>query len=100
MDRIAEAIKRVKGYTWIKIPFMPAVEHYVDAADPTALKQVTALINGWGFANEFIRALRPPREWQDRDRRVVHILFAAAVDEEVWRWMNQFMGCEGPADDI
>src|SRR5687767_7207127 len=101
MSRIAQEIEKLKGYTWIKIPYLPAIERYIDTGDPASLKKITPAKgqnNYW--ASSLADALRPPRQWEDEDRRLVHVFKAAGVGEVVWRWLNRQLPQEKPEEDF
>jgi hypothetical protein len=89
MDRIEEALRKLKSSTWIKIPYLPAIESYLDIGDPAALKKITPYGQRGSFwGHTLAEALRPPNKW------------AAEMDEYLWRWVGEQIGQEKPSDDF
>src|SRR5688500_9212236 len=96
MRRIAKANEQVKGYTWLKIP-VPLIEQYVDRGDPATLKKIASQAQTGIFSGHSLtEALRPPRQWEEEDRRVVHVLLAAQWDDALWTWVDAQLAQEKP----
>lgn len=98
MSRIADALKQIKAYTWIRIPYLPGVERYIETGDPQALATVTpAGQSGEFWGSTLADALRPVEAWEDEDRRVVHVMAAAGLDQALWEWVSRQLqsGVEG-----
>src|SRR5688500_7395761 len=93
MSRISDALKQIKGNTWVNVPFLPSIERYVETGDPQALAKVGPQPKGqntwWYWGSALADALRGPDAWEDEDRRVIHVLVAAGFEERTWHWLNQ-----------
>ena len=100
MDRIRELIEKLKSFTWAKIPYLPAIEQYLQSGDPAALKKVTpaGAQNSW-WGHSLANTLRPVGKWDEVDRRLVHVLYTAALHEYLWRWVDAQMEQEKAGED-
>lgn len=102
MPGIQAALKSIKGYSWIKIPYMSSIEQYIAKGDASALAKITANPKGgfsyWG--SELAKGLRPVPQWQDDDRRAVHVLAKAEMEDDVWKWVDGQIQHEKEGEDF
>lgn len=100
MTNIEKALKESNRYSWTTVSYLSSIERYVATGDASALEKVTA-ISGQGnyFGQHLAGALRRPDQWQDEDRRVLHVLAAGRFEQDVWRWLNGQMQDEPEDQD-
>lgn len=50
MTPLEKAIQQVKSFTWLQLPYLPSIEHYLQTGDPKTLSRVKATTQGgfWG----------------------------------------------------
>src|SRR5215213_2871381 len=104
MSRISDALKQIKNMTWVKVPYLPSVERYIETGDEQALAKVSVPAPGqnvwWYWGSTLAEALRTPDAWQDEDRRAVHVLAAAGFGETAFEWLSRQLEAEREGQDF
>jgi hypothetical protein len=101
MTRARAAFQKIRGYTWLNIPYLDDAEQYVVSGDAKGLRRVKPLPKltlYWG--NELADAVARPSAWTDVDRRVLHVLGRARILEALGRWLDDALTVEKPEEDF
>jgi len=101
MNRVQEAIDKLKRLSWIKIPYLSAIRAYLQSGDPAALKRVTPFgQQGSWWGHSLADVLRPVGQWEDVDRRMIHVLQAAGVHQYLWQWVDRQLEQEQVSENV
>jgi hypothetical protein len=101
MTRLAQAFKEIRGYHWLKIPYLDAAERYVETGDRAALAKVKPASQQdayWG--RTLAGGVGRPPGWGDADRRAIHVLAAAQLFDGIGVWLDGVLRTEKPEDDF
>ena len=71
MDRVREAIDKLKARTHVSVSYLPSIKHYLQTGDRASLAKITPFGqrgSWWGYL--LVESLRPVSEWEDRRSQV------------------------------
>jgi hypothetical protein len=101
MSRVAVAFEKLRGYQWVRIPYLDAAERYVNTGDHAALAQVKPFGQQGSFwGRTLAEGIGHPPNWNDSDRRALHVLGAAHLFDAVGDWFNDALATEKADEDF
>lgn len=100
MKSIAQALRAIKGYGWMKAP-VKEIEDYIETGDAATLKKIDRTRGSGGYwGSTLAESLRPIEAWQEDDRRAVRALARAGYDDDVWQLLDRQIRQEKEGQDL
>lgn len=99
MGRIEAAFERIRGYQYVRVPWLDAAERYVALGERAELARVSPGGTSSYAFGALADAIAPPPAWTDQDRRALHVLGKAVLTNLLGGWLEKAVGDEKEGED-